>query len=557
MMNSIFSDVGVVEKPQGQIFQLKAQPGPQAFYQDCQSDIIVFGASVSCGKSYGSLLRGVSECLVVPGHSVVIFRKELQSLMDAGGMFSEMQLMHSQLGGEEAGFGTIVRLPAPTWRFPNGASIKLAHLKDKDEHFRYQSAQMGLIIFEEATEMLMHQMLYVGLSRNRSATKMKSVVAFTCNPDPSHELFQFVAPWCDPEHPLYPVPSCSELFVESTDPVISIVDEQFREDGSERLSITFIGAKPSDNRVFMKNNPRYEEQIKAMGQYEYDRLYKGLWTAVPPAGPVFNREWIDMVDSNPNREVLMKVRAWDTAGSATEITRKHDFTVGLLMSIDKDGVMLIEDIQRFKCKAGELGERIKRQALLDGVEVRIALEQELVDQAQAYIEHLKNTELKHFVVYSKKMTNSKLGRAKNCAFDCERGMIKCYNRHWTLAFLTELSNFKGDNKGFDDQVDALSLAHHVCRDMAVDPDVYRRMMPSSIPVNHVSNSLYGVGYTPGLHNVMVEDKPTITETKEERVENTVRNLTKLRNARPSIYGEAVGDDDMYWKQWLQMSGFKK
>ena len=507
-------------------------------------------------NSYGTLIRAVTECLMVPDHKVMIFRKELQSLLQPNGMFDELKKVYNAMGGLDGECGQMVRMPTPEWRFPNGSSIKLGYLNGKDDHEKYQSSQMGLIVFEEATELDMFQMVYVGLSRNRSTTNMNSHVCFTCNPSPDHPLYDLIAPWANPEHKLFPVPSQTELYIESTDP-IEIVDHKYRNDGTERLSITFIGALPTDNQIFMKANPRYEEQIRAMGDYEYDRLYKGLWTATPPKGPVFDRDWIEQVESNPNREVLMRVRAWDTAGSAKEVTRRHDFTVGLLMSIDTEGIMLVEDIVRFKCKAGELGAKIKHQAILDGVGIRIALEQELVDQAQGFIERIKNEDLKHFIVYSKNMTNSKLARARDAAFDAERGFIKTYKRHWTRAFLNELSAFKGDNKGFDDQVDAMSLGHYVLRDMAVSPDVYRRMMPVSTPVTHVASSLYGVGFAPSKEREKFEDKPTITQTKEERVSNAINNLTNLRNARPSVYGEMVGSDDLYWKQWLEMSGFKK
>ena len=91
------------------------------------------------------------------------------------------------------------------------------------------------------------------------------------------------------------------------------------EDQIRPKSLTFIGAKLTDNRALMAADPGYLANLKALPAVEQARLLGGNWKIRPAAGLYFRREWCQIVDAAPAGAQV--VRYWDLAATVkTEST---------------------------------------------------------------------------------------------------------------------------------------------------------------------------------------------------------------------------------------------
>jgi predicted phage terminase large subunit-like protein len=148
---------------------------------------------------------------------------------------------------------------------------------------------------------------------------------------------------------------------------------------------------------------------------------------------------------------VQRVRAWDKA--ATE--GAGDFTSGVLLSRDTQGIFYIEDVRNVQLSSGSRDALIRQIAALDGTSVPIYGEQEPgssgKDAALAFIRMLSG-----YSVYCDTVSGSKVVRAQPFAAQCEAGNVKLVKGEWNAIYLDQLCSFPyGKN---DDMIDATSLA---------------------------------------------------------------------------------------------------
>jgi len=197
---------------------------------------------------------------------------------------------------------------------------------------------------------------------------------------------------------------------------------------------------------------RYDEAALAerrtvLGTYAFSALYQGHPT--PPGGGMFQREWFSIVNAAPTDAA--RCRYWDKAGSENN----GDFSVGVKMARDADGVFYIEDVVRGQWSA-LARERIMRQtAEIDGGNTSVGIEQEPgsggKESAESSIRNLAG-----FPVYAEKVTGDKATRAMPFAAQCEARNVKLVRGAWNSAYLDELCSFP--YAAHDDQVDGSSGA---------------------------------------------------------------------------------------------------
>ncbi len=183
------------------------------------------------------------------------------------------------------------------------------------------------------------------------------------------------------------------------------------------------------------------------GPQTWSALYQQ--SPVSRDGAMFKRRWFNVVPAAPAG--LRKVRSWDLAASSGT----GDWTAGLLMSIDANGVFYIEHVDRFRGSPLEVRKAIQVHAATDGRKVSIRLPQDPgqagKDQAEGIIRDLAG-----WVTHAVRETGSKEVRAAPFAAQCEAGNVKLVDGPWIKAFLDELEVFP--NGANDDQVDAASGA---------------------------------------------------------------------------------------------------
>jgi predicted phage terminase large subunit-like protein len=144
------------------------------------------------------------------------------------------------------------------------------------------------------------------------------------------------------------------------------------------------------------------------------------------------------------------VRAWDLAASSD-----GDWTVGVLMSKDTQGVFYIENVIRFRGTPLEVERKIMQTAQNDGRSVQIVLPQDPgqagKSQAQTYVRRLAGYKVK-----AQRPTGSKETRASAFAAQAEGRNVKMVKASWNQCFIDELELFPLGTH--DDQVDAASDA---------------------------------------------------------------------------------------------------
>jgi predicted phage terminase large subunit-like protein len=211
---------------------------------------------------------------------------------------------------------------------------------------------------------------------------------------------------------------------------------------------------------------RYDEAALAerrmvLGSYAFNALYQGHPS--PPGGGMFQRDWFSIVNAAPADAT--RVRYWDKAGSENS----GDYSAGVKLARDADGVFYIEDVVRGQWSA-LARERIMRQtAEMDGGNVSIGIEQEPgsggKESAESSIRNLAGfavsaessiRNLAGFAVSAEKVTGEKGVRAMPFAAQCEARNVKIVRGAWNGAYLDELCSFPYG--AHDDQIDGSSGA---------------------------------------------------------------------------------------------------
>ena len=182
----------------------------------------------------------------------------------------------------------------------------------------------------------------------------------------------------------------------------------------------------------------------ALGSYAWQALYQQR--PIAREGGMFKRRWFEVVAAAPAVSYQI-VRSWDLA--ATEAG--GDYTVGVRMSRDQNGVFYVEHVERLQGSAFEVERTIMNYATSDGRGVTIRLPQ---DAGQAGKSQVKSYAalLAGWNLSIERETGSKEVRAASFAAQCEAGNVKLVAGPWHQAFFDEIANFP--LSPHDDQVDA-------------------------------------------------------------------------------------------------------
>lgn len=168
----------------------------------------------------------------------------------------------------------------------------------------------------------------------------------------------------------------------------------------------------------------------------------------PPGGGMFRVDhFIVMPMMPPRSEIVHTVRYWDKAGT----TDAGAYTVGVRMSILKDGRWLVEDVKRGRWSSHERERIIKETAISDGDRVVVWMEQEPgsggKESAEGTIRNLAG-----FVAYAERPTGDKAFRADPYSVQVNNGNFSILNASWNRDFIEEHRFFPAST--YKDQVDA-------------------------------------------------------------------------------------------------------
>jgi len=192
-----------------------------------------------------------------------------------------------------------------------------------------------------------------------------------------------------------------------------------------------------------------EKQAKEMGAYGYAAQI--LQDPVPLGGGMFQISKIELLEVLPPIRGRT-IRSWDKAGTQGG----GNWSVGVKMTVDEEkGLFTVLDVVRGQWGSTQRENMIKQTALMDGVNVRIALE---IEGGSGGKESGENTvrNLAGYSILPYHPTGDKESRAYPFSSQVGAGNVRCLNREWTKEYLDELRFFPYSR--YTDQVDASSGA---------------------------------------------------------------------------------------------------
>ncbi|WP_373087064.1 phage terminase large subunit [Sneathiella sp.] len=429
--------------------EIKPQPGPQEMFLASPADIAIYGGAAGGGKSFALLMEPLRH-MADDSFNALIFRRTAKQVRNEGGLWDSASALYGTLGAKG-------REGELSWKFPGGASISFGHLEHEKNKFDWQGSQFTYLGFDELTHFSETQFFYL-LSRNRSVGKARPYVRATCNPDADSWVADFIRWWIDPESG-YAIPARSGVvrwFVRDEDTLVWGDDRAALEaayPGQIAKSVTFVAASIEDNRILMDRDPGYRANLAALSTVDRERLLKGNWKIRPSGGQYFRRSWFPVVAAAPAE--ARRVRGWDLAASHAQTGAIVDWTAGVRLACDRQGLFYVEQVERFQGSPNQVEQAIRNLALSDGGQVSIALPQDPGQAGKAQTQALVRL-LAGFRVRSQPVTGSKIVRAMPFSAQAEAGNVRLVSGPWNAAFLAELENFPAGRH--DDQVDAVCEA---------------------------------------------------------------------------------------------------
>lgn len=430
------------------IIKIKPQAGPQETFLSTSADIALYGGAAGGGKTFALLFEPIRH-IRNQNFGAVIFRRESPQITNEGGLWDESIKLYPSLGAEPLSHKL-------THKFPSGAKLKFSHLQYDSDVLNWQGSQIPFLGFDELTHFSKSQFFYM-MSRNRSTCGVRPYIRATTNPDADSWVAEFIAWWIDQDTGLA-IPERSGVirwFINLNNEIIwadTKKELQDKYEGCMPKSFTFIVASIYDNKILLKKDPGYLANLMALPLVDRERLLGGNWKIRPSSGLYFKREYFQIVDAAPSDCEWW--RSWDLAATEKTHDNDPDWTVGVKIGRDKQGVFYIGDVIRFQKSPLHVEQAILNIAEQDGSRVRIALSQDPGQAGKAQAEYLTR-KLAGYMVFTERETGDKVTRAGAFSAQCEAGNVKIVRAAWNSTYLMELENFPPEkNKGHDDQVDA-------------------------------------------------------------------------------------------------------
>ena len=235
--------------------------------------------------------------------------------------------------------------------------------------------------------------------------------------------------------------------------------EQFPDIAKESVrTYTFIAGTIDDNPILDELEPSYRHNLDAQPRVKRLQLRYGNWAVRPEGSGYFKREWVEVVPQAPRNAV--RCRAWDLAATLpSDKNPNPDWTAGVRMSKDKDGVYYVEDVERFRDRPDGVNNKMKECGLNDGADVSISVPQDPGSAGKSTaLQQVRMLAEQGNSARAKPTHANKVTRFAPFSAMAEAGMVKVVEGDWNNTYFSELEAFTGDGKTKDDQVDATSDA---------------------------------------------------------------------------------------------------
>jgi hypothetical protein len=237
----------------------------QAFALETTATEVLYGGAAGGGKSYLMRLAAIIWCSMIPGLQVYLFRRIREDLIK-NHMEGPKGFRAFLAGWSLCGFVTIVE---DEIRFWNGSKIYLCHCKDEKDVYKYQGAEIHVLLIDELTHF--SESMYRFL-RNRVR-----MVGVSVPPDYAG-AFPRILCGANPGNIGHAWVKLS--FIDRLVPMLSTQMEP--EDGGMRRQ--YIPARLDDNPSMASDDPGYEARLSGLGSKALvSAMRDGDWDVVEGA----------------------------------------------------------------------------------------------------------------------------------------------------------------------------------------------------------------------------------------------------------------------------------
>lgn len=226
---------------------------------------ILYGGAAGGGKSHLMRVAAIIWCTAIPGLQVYLFRRIREDLVK-NHMEGPSGFRALLAGWEACGFVTIVE---DEIRFWNGSKIYLCHCKDEKDRFKYQGAEIHVLLIDELTHFtdkiyrfLRNRVRMVGITLPAQYEgKFPRIIS---GANPGGIGHQFV----------------KMTFIDGVEPM-KVVRTPESEGGMLRQ---YIPARLEDNPSMAANDPGYEHRLMGLGSEALVRAMRwGDWDIIEGA----------------------------------------------------------------------------------------------------------------------------------------------------------------------------------------------------------------------------------------------------------------------------------
>lgn len=421
-----------------------------------------YGGAGGGGKSIALLLAAL-QYVDVPGYNALILRRTYADLILPGALMDRARELLGDTDATPVDGGR-------AWTFPSGARITFGYAQYYNEIYRYRSAELQFIAYDELTTFDEKTYLFMFARLRRPAVPCLTC-KFPLRKDISG-LWQHrarVASKCPSSRPdaravaRYPAAADGTtvfdvpLRMRSASNPGGIghgwVRDRFVNARTRDPQTVFVPARLSDNPSL--DAETYKESLSHLDSIERARILDGDWL-VTEAGKMFQRHWFKIVPEMPAAARTRMVRYWDLAATEVKVGRDPDWTVGALVGFH-EGIWYIVDIKRARKTPLGVEQLVAQTAMLDGRKVGIWIEQEPGAAGKTTVDTYRRRILPGFEVRGDLPSGNKAERARPVSSAAEAGNVCLVEGAWNRLFLDEAELFPTPGV-HDDQVDGVTGA---------------------------------------------------------------------------------------------------
>ena len=264
----------------------------QSLCWSSQANEILYGGAAGGGKSHAMRVIAIMFAFSVPNIQIYLFRRVFADLLKnhVEGATGFRILLAPWIKEKQ------VKITEEEITFSNGSKIYLCHCQHEKDMFKYQGAEMQVILIDELTHFT--EKIYKFL---RGRARLGGVIVpnhlkhklpfILCGSNPGGVGHEFV----------------KQMFIDNCKPF----EVRKMNDDEGGMMRQYIPAKLADNPILVNNDPLYSNKLKGLGGSLAKAMLDGDWNAIE--GAYFDNFNLDLhsIDFVNIPEYWFKIRAFD------------------------------------------------------------------------------------------------------------------------------------------------------------------------------------------------------------------------------------------------------